>query len=78
MWEEEEEDWGEEMEGGGGAVAGSSLCDWPRLSFSTFDFRSSHLALLLPLLPLLLLLLGFCFSPPSSLLGERRCLGRGG
>ena len=68
------EDGGEEMEGGGGAVAGISLYDWLRLSCTGLDFRSSDLTLLLSRL----LLLALCFSPPSSLLGDRRCLGRGG
>ena len=68
------EDGGEEMEGGGGAVAGISLYDWLRLSCTGLDFRSSDLTLLLPLL-----LLALCFAPPpSSLRGDRRCLGRGG
>lgn len=79
FWTEEEEeedrgrrkDCGDEMEGGGGAMAGISLREWLRLSLSRFDFRSSHLTASL-------LLLGLCFSPASSLLGDLRCLTRGG
>ena len=81
FWTEEEEedrgrreDCGEEMEGGGGAMAGISLSECFRRSLSRFDFRSSDLTASL----LLLLLLGLCFSPTSSLLGDLRCLGRGG
>ena len=61
------EHFGEEIEGGGGAVTGIL---WDLLSECDLCFSSSDLDLLL--------LLDFFLSLLSSLLGDLRCLGRGG